>query len=194
MILIIDNYDSFTYNLYQYVGSIDPDVTVVRNDRMTTEQIRESNPSHLIISPGPGFPRQAGISIETVQKLGAEYPILGVCLGHQAIGEAYGGKIVHGPEPVHGKTARARLDPGCPLFAAMPEEIEAGRYHSLVVERESLPKELMITAETEEGLIMAIQHRHYPVFGVQFHPESVLTPEGLKIIENFLAFRKGGEQ
>lgn len=194
MILILDNYDSFTYNLYQYVGSINPDVMVVRNDRITIDKIRELKPAHIIISPGPGFPRQAGISIEVVQRLGAEIPVLGVCLGHQAIGEAYGGRIVHGPEPVHGKTARARLNQSCPLFNKMPENIEVGRYHSLVIERDSLPKELEITAETPDGLIMGIQHRYYPVFGVQFHPESVLTPEGLKIIENFLLYHKEEEK
>ncbi|KUO64030.1 MAG: anthranilate synthase subunit II [Gracilibacter sp. BRH_c7a] len=190
MILIIDNYDSFTYNLYQYVGGINPDVMVVRNDKIDIQGIKTLNPSHLIISPGPGFPQEAGISREVVQELGDKIPILGVCLGHQAIGNAYGARIVHSPQLMHGKTSDIHIATGCPIFHYLPPVITVGRYHSLITERESLPEELVITAETPGGLIMGISHKVYPVFGVQFHPESLLTPNGLKIIENFLLYSK----
>ncbi len=190
MILIIDNYDSFTYNLYQYIGGLDPDVKVIRNDRIDIQGIRSLNPSHIIISPGPGFPDKAGISCEVVRELGGDVPILGVCLGHQAIGHAYGAKIVHSPQLVHGKASDTHIATGCPIFHYMPPIIKVGRYHSLVIERESLPEELVITAETPEGLIMGVAHKDYPVFGVQFHPESLLTPDGIKVIENFLLFKK----
>jgi anthranilate synthase component 2 len=187
MIVMIDNYDSFTYNLYQYVGSINPEIRVVRNDKISVPEIKNLDPTHIIISPGPGFPQDAGICIEAIRELGPEIPILGICLGHQAIGEAFGGTIVHSPLPVHGKTSVAELDPGCVLFKDLPSAIVVGRYHSLVVEQETLPGDLTVTAKTPEGLIMGIAHYHHPVFGVQFHPESVLTPEGFRIIENFLA-------
>ena len=190
MILIIDNYDSFTYNLYQYIGVLNPDVMVIRNDKIDISGIRTLNPSHLIISPGPGFPQEAGISTRVVQELGEEIPILGVCLGHQAIGDAYGAKIVHSPQLVHGKASDTHIATGCPIFHYLPPIIQVGRYHSLVIERESLPGELIITAETSEGLIMGVEHKDYPVFGVQFHPESLLTLNGLKIIENFLVCNK----
>lgn len=189
MILIIDNYDSFTYNLYQYTGSINPDVMVVRNNKLDLDDIRALNPSHIIISPGPGFPQDAGISIQVVKELGSEIPILGVCLGHQAIGEAYGAQIIHAPEPVHGKSSDSHIATGCPVFHYLPPIIKVGRYHSLIVDRDGLPEELVITAESSEGLIMGIAHRHHPVFGVQFHPESLLTADGLKIIENFLLLK-----
>lgn len=190
MILILDNYDSFTYNLYQYIGSINPDVVVIRNDKIDIPGIRTLNPSHIVISPGPGFPSQAGISTTAVRELGSDIPILGVCLGHQAIGEAYGAKIIHSPQPIHGKASDTHIATGCPIFHYLPPIVKVGRYHSLIIKRENLPEELVITAETSEGLIMGVAHSSYPVFGVQFHPESLLTPDGLKIIENFLSYNK----
>jgi len=187
MILLIDNYDSFTYNLYQYAGMINPDVRVIRNDCIDLDGIRALNPSHIMISPGPGFPAEAGISIDVIRMLGSEIPLLGICLGHQAIGEAFGGTVLHAPGgPVHGKRCTIRLDSRCPVFADMPEKMTVGRYHSLVVDRASLPDCLEITAETDDGLIMGLRHRSQPVFGMQFHPESVLTENGLALVGNFL--------
>lgn len=187
MILIIDNYDSFTYNLYQYIGELCRDVRVVRNDALSVAQAAELKPDHIIISPGPGYPADAGVSIELVRKLGSHIPILGVCLGHQGIGEAYGGKVVHAPELLHGKASVIELMPGCRLFEDLPRKITAGRYHSLVVERESLPDVLEVTAVSADGEIMGLKHREYEVFGIQFHPESILTPDGKTILKNFLA-------
>ncbi len=187
MILIIDNYDSFTYNLYQYIGELCGDVRVVRNDALSVAQVAELKPDHVVISPGPGYPADAGISIELVKKLGPHVPILGVCLGHQGIGEAYGGKVVRAPELLHGKASEIELAPGCRLFEGLPRKLTAGRYHSLVVERETLPEVLEITAVSADGEIMGLKHREYEVFGIQFHPESILTPDGKKILENFLA-------
>lgn len=187
MILIIDNYDSFTYNLYQYVGTINPDVRVVRNDKITVKEIAELMPEKLILSPGPGFPSEAGICIELIQKLSARIPLLGVCLGHQAIGEAFGGRIIHAPQIMHGKSDTAEINVSCPVFAGLSKQTEVGRYHSLVIDPETLPKELTVTAKTADGCIMGVRHKSYPVFGIQFHPESVLTPGGEKIIENFLS-------
>ncbi len=186
MILIIDNYDSFTYNLVQYVGSIVPEVKVVRNDQFEMIDIKIWNPSHLIISPGPGRPEDAGKSIEVITQFGSSLPTLGVCLGHQAITAAYGGKVINSPEIVHGKTAEIHHS-GARLFEGIATTFIATRYHSLVSERESLPKELKITAELENGLIMGIEHNRFPVFGVQFHPESIATKNGIQIIENFLS-------
>lgn len=185
MILLLDNYDSFTYNLYQYAGTINPDILVVRNDNITIEEIKVLRPDKIIISPGPGFPQDAGISIAVVRELGAEIPILGICLGHQAVGEAYGGKTVHAPTPVHGKTSIVDLDGSCPLFQGLPLTIEAGRYHSLLLQRETLPRELTVTAQAD-SLVMGVAHKRRPSFGVQFHPESILTPQGKRIIQNFL--------
>lgn len=186
MILIIDNYDSFTYNLYQYVGEITNDIRVFRNDSVTVDEIREMGPSHIIISPGPGFPAAAGISVQAIRELGNSIPILGVCLGHQAIAEAFGGKVVHAARPVHGIASEIELSADCELFYSMPERIMAGRYHSLLVQEESLPVELKVTARTPEGEIMGLKHTNHPVFGIQFHPESILTPLGSRILENFL--------
>lgn len=186
MIIIIDNYDSFTYNLYQYVGELNGDVAVYRNDALTVEQVAAKKPSHIIISPGPGFPAAAGISIEVVRKLGIQIPILGVCLGHQGIGEAYGGRVIHAPELLHGKASDIELLPGYALFKGLPSHITAGRYHSLIVERQTLPEELEITAVAGDGEIMGLKHREYPVYGIQFHPESILTPDGKVILQNFL--------
>ncbi len=192
MIVLIDNYDSFTYNLYQYAGEINPDIKVVRNDKVDVDDIRAMAPSHIIVSPGPGFPQEAGISIEVIRKLGPTIPTLGICLGHQAIGEAFGGKVVHAPcGPVHGKKSDTHIATGCPVFLGLPPVMGVGRYHSLVVERESLPDDLLITAETGDGLIMGLTHRNYPIFGIQFHPESVLTDGGKQIIRNFLAIGQG---
>lgn len=191
MILIIDNYDSFTYNLYQYIGEINPDIEVHRNDKITIDEIRRKKPSHIIISPGPGFPKDAGISTEMIKELGSSIPILGVCLGHQAIGEAFGGKVVHAKELMHGKASEVQIDNKCKLFDSMPERIRVGRYHSLIVQKELLPDILKVTARTDDGEIMGLEHKEYPVYGIQFHPESILTPEGKRILSNFLSIGKG---
>ncbi len=186
MITIIDNYDSFTYNLYQYVGTLCPDIKVYRNDKITVEEVAAENPERIIISPGPCYPSDAGICIELIQKLSGKLPILGVCLGHQSIGEAFGGKIVRAPHLMHGKVDTAKLDTSSKLFAGLEAEEQVGRYHSLIIENDSLPDVLKITATTDDGCIMAVEHRSHPTYGIQFHPESVLTPCGMKIIENFL--------
>ncbi len=185
MIIIIDNYDSFTYNLYQYIGEINENVRVYRNDKITLDEIAELNPTHIVVSPGPGYPQDAGISIDAILSFGKNIPVLGVCLGHQAIGAAFGGNIVHAEQLVHGKAYDINVHGG-KLFTGMPTRIRAGRYHSLVVDRKTIPKDLAITAQTFDGEIMALQHKTLPIYGVQFHPESVLTPDGIKILENFL--------
>lgn len=193
MILLIDNYDSFSYNLVQLLGQIRPDIRVVRNDAVTVHEIRAMKPDHLVLSPGPGYPGSAGILEQAVRELAGELPILGVCLGHQGICEAFGGRIVRAERLMHGKQSRIqRTDLNsaageCPLFYGLPEEFLAARYHSLVAEPASLPEELEAVAEDAEGReIMAVRHRKYPVYGLQFHPESIMTPEGCKILENFL--------
>lgn len=186
MIILIDNYDSFTYNLYQYVGEINPEIEVIRNDKITVEELYKKNPSHIIISPGPGFPADAGESLNIIKELGRSIPILGVCLGHQGIGEAFGGKVVHAKKLMHGKASDIIIKSGCKIFNGLSGRITAGRYHSLIVEKESLPDELKITAESAEGEIMGLKHKDYEVYGIQFHPESVLTPKGKDIIKNFL--------
>lgn len=186
MILIIDNYDSFTFNLYQFVGSINEDVLVRRNDKITVEEIAELKPSHIILSPGPGYPKDAGICEEVLQNLKESFPIMGVCLGHQAIGEVFGGKVAPAPQLVHGKQSKIMIKGKCKLFEGLHESFPAARYHSLVVEKEGLPDELIVAAETEDGEIMAVKHRDYEVYGVQFHPESIMTPDGMQIIKNFL--------
>ena len=187
MIMLIDNYDSFTYNLYQYVGELDPCIEVHRNDRISIEEIEEKRPAHIIISPGPGFPGNAGISVQLVRKLGSRIPILGVCLGHQAIGEAFGGRVVHAGKQMHGKSSEIDINPGCEIFSGLPDRITAARYHSLIVQRDTLPDELEITAVSRENEIMGLKHREYPVFGIQFHPESIMTQHGKEILKNFLA-------
>lgn len=186
MIIMIDNYDSFTYNLYQYIGGLYPDIKVFRNDEITLDEIEKLNPEALIISPGPAFPKDAGISVEAIKRFAPKMPILGVCLGHQSIAEAFGGKIVVAREPLHGKASSIKLDVSSPLFSGLPEKLTAARYHSLIAERESLPDCLSVIAETDDGIIMAIKHKKFDTYGVQFHPESVLTENGMKIIENFL--------
>lgn len=186
MILIIDNYDSFTYNLYQYIGEMNPDIEVYRNDKITIKEIEAKKPSHIIISPGPGYPKEAGISIDLIKELGPKIPILGVCLGHQAIGEAFGGIVTNAKGLMHGKASEVEVVKECRLFGTLPEKITVGRYHSLIVKTEGLPKELKVTASTIDGEIMGLQHIEYPVYGIQFHPESILTPDGKEILKNFL--------
>ena len=186
MILIIDNYDSFTFNLYQFVGSINEDVLVKRNDKITVEEIAKLKPSHIILSPGPGYPKDAGICEEVLQNLKESFPIMGVCLGHQAIGEVFGGTVAPAPQLVHGKQSKIMIKGKCKLFEGLQGSFLAARYHSLVVEKAGLPEELIVTAETEDGEIMAVKHRDHEVYGVQFHPESIMTPDGMQIIKNFL--------
>jgi anthranilate synthase/aminodeoxychorismate synthase-like glutamine amidotransferase len=185
MLLMIDNYDSFTYNLVQYFGELGEDVRVFRNDAITLDQIAELRPRHIVISPGPCTPKEAGISVELIRRFGGEHPILGVCLGHQAIGEAYGGEVVRAARLMHGKTSMIQHD-GRSIFAHLPNPFEATRYHSLIVQRETLPACLEISAETAEGEVMGLRHRDYPIEGVQFHPESILTKSGMDLLRNFL--------
>jgi anthranilate synthase/aminodeoxychorismate synthase-like glutamine amidotransferase len=193
MILIIDNYDSFTYNLVQLVGGLNPDITVVRNDAVTVEEIVALSPSHIILSPGPGYPKDAGICEAAVRSLAGKFPILGVCLGHQAICEVFGAKIAHARKLMHGKKSRIRLDTSSPIFADLPPEIDAARYHSLAAVKNTIPDTLRIIAEDDMGEVMAVSHRDCAVFGLQFHPESVLTPQGETIIGNFLDIREGSK-
>ncbi|MCD8325470.1 MAG: aminodeoxychorismate/anthranilate synthase component II [Lachnospiraceae bacterium] len=186
MILLIDNYDSFSYNLYQFVGTIQPDIRVIRNNEMTLEQIAALTPSHIILSPGPGTPAKAGVCVEVAKTISQNIPTLGVCLGHQSICEAYGATISYAKQLMHGKQSDIRLDTECPLFCGLPEVIRGARYHSLAALPETMPDCLKVTATTTDGEIMAVEHKDYPIYGVQFHPESILTPEGMRIIENFL--------
>jgi len=186
VILLLDNYDSFTYNLAQYLGELGCQVEVHRNDRISVEQIAQRKPERIVISPGPCTPQEAGICVELVQKLAGKIPILGVCLGHQAIGAAFGGKIIRAPKLFHGKTSQIRHD-GSGVFRGLPNPFTATRYHSLIVERKSLPAELQVTAETDDDIIMGMQHRRFPLMGVQFHPESVLTDSGKQLLKNFLS-------
>lgn len=186
MELIIDNYDSFTYNLYQYMGTLNPDIQVIRNDAITVEGIRKLHPDHLILSPGPGRPCDAGVCEPALRELKGEFPILGVCLGHQAIGEVFGGTVTYARQLMHGKQSTVTLDRNSPLFKGLPEQILVGRYHSLAIDPETLPEVLKPTATAEDGEVMAVEHQEYPIYGLQFHPESILTPEGMNIIRNFL--------
>jgi anthranilate synthase/aminodeoxychorismate synthase-like glutamine amidotransferase len=185
MILMIDNYDSFTYNLVQYLGQLGAEVAVYRNDAIGLEEIQDLAPEAIFLSPGPCTPEQAGISVDVVRRFSGTVPILGVCLGHQAIGHAFGAKVVRAGRLMHGKTSPI-LNDGRTLFKGLPNPFAAGRYHSLLVERESLPPCLEVSAETAEGEVMAVRHREYPVEGIQFHPESILTPQGKRILRNFL--------
>lgn len=185
MILLIDNYDSFTYNLYQYISDLGEDVRVSRNDALAASDIAGLRPSHIVISPGPRTPSEAGISMEVISLFGKYVPILGVCLGHQCLGQVFGGNVVRAPELRHGKTSPI-FHGGVGVFRDLPSPFEAARYHSLIVERESLPPDLEITAETSDGLIMGLRHRRYHVEGVQFHPESILTPCGKQLLKNFV--------
>ncbi|MBO7333934.1 MAG: aminodeoxychorismate/anthranilate synthase component II [Lachnospiraceae bacterium] len=186
MILLIDNYDSFSYNLYQLIGEFEPDIKVIRNDELTVDEVKELKPDAIILSPGPGRPEDAGICIETVKKLGSKIPILGVCLGHQAICTAYGAKVGYAKKLMHGKSSMARLDVNSKLFNDCADVIEVARYHSLAADENTIPKELKVTAVTRDGEIMAVEHEEYPVYGLQFHPESILTPAGRDIIRNFI--------
>lgn len=185
MLLVIDNYDSFTYNLVQYLGELGQNIKVFRNDKITVPQIRELKPDYIVISPGPCTPNEAGVSMEIIRELGGEIPILGVCLGHQAIAQALGGQVIRGDYPVHGKTSEILHD-GQTIYKGVTNPFVATRYHSLIVERETLPECLEISAETKDGVVMGIRHREFAVEGVQFHPESILTTEGKKILKNFL--------
>jgi anthranilate synthase/aminodeoxychorismate synthase-like glutamine amidotransferase len=189
MILIIDNYDSFTYNLYQYLGEICPEIEVYRNDAITPQDVLDMGADHLVLSPGPGHPADAGVCVQMIQKLSGRIPILGICLGHQAIGLAFGGTIGYAPAILHGKTSRV-YHTGERVMAGLDPAFEAGRYHSLLVERDGLPEELTVLAQTGDGLIMALAHREHPTYGLQFHPESILTGCGKTILKNFL---KGGQ-
>ena len=186
MILLIDNYDSFSYNLYQYIGELNPDIKVIRNDELSVEEIKALKPEKIIISPGPGRPENAGVIIEVIKKLGKDIPILGVCLGHQAICMAYGAVVTYASKLMHGKQSIAKLDKSCPLFKGLKEEISVARYHSLAADVNTIPEELKITALTGENDVMAVSHKEYPVYGLQFHPESILTPDGKTILSNFL--------
>ena len=186
MLLLIDNYDSFTFNLAQYLGELGQDVKVLRNDAIDVAGIRALAPERIVISPGPGTPDQAGITLAILRELAGATPILGVCLGHQAIGQHYGGKVSRAPEPVHGKPVEVTHD-GRTIFAGLPERFSAGRYHSLIVDRDSMPDCLEISAESPDGLVMGLRHRELPVEGVQFHPESILTDHGKQMLANFLA-------
>ena len=186
MILLIDNYDSFSYNLYQLIGALNPDIKVVRNDELAVPEIEALDPDRIVISPGPGRPEDAGNIIEVARALSGKYPILGVCLGHQAICAAFGGTVTYAKRLMHGKQSDARLDGECPLFQGLPAVVPVARYHSLAADPATLPDCLRITAETPEGEIMAVRHIQYPTYGVQFHPESILTPDGRRMLENFI--------
>ena len=186
MLLIIDNYDSFSYNLYQLIGGIYPDIKVIRNDAMTVGEIRDLCPEAIVISPGPGRPSDAGVSIDVIRELGPEIPILGVCLGHQAICEAYGATVTYARELMHGKQSVATVDPTCKLYRGMTNRIKVARYHSLAADPDTIPECLRITARTDDGEIMGIKHTSYDIYGVQFHPESILTPDGKTILKNFI--------
>jgi anthranilate synthase/aminodeoxychorismate synthase-like glutamine amidotransferase len=188
MILVIDNYDSFTYNIVQYLGELRAEVRVMRNDQITLEQIHALEPERILISPGPCSPREAGLSNEIIRTFGPHLPLLGVCLGHQCIGHTFGGKVIVNYRMMHGKTSPIRHD-GKDLFAGMANPFAATRYHSLVIERSTIPECLTITAETEEGEIMGVKHKQYPIWGVQFHPESILTENGRQILQNFLTLK-----
>lgn len=186
MILLIDNYDSFSYNLYQLIGSVEPDIKVIRNDAHTIEEIEAMKPEAIILSPGPGKPEDAGVCIEVIKYFTGKLPIFGVCLGHQAICEAFGGTVSYAKELMHGKQSKVYQGGISPLFRGLGPEFKAARYHSLAARAEDFPEALKVTAESDDGEIMALEHKEYPVFGVQFHPESVMTPDGKKMIENFM--------
>lgn len=185
MILLIDNYDSFSYNLYQLVGEVEPDIKVIRNDEMTAEQIRDLKPDYIILSPGPGRPEDAGVIIDVVKKI-HDIPILGVCLGHQAICAGFGATVTYAKELMHGKQSNVKFNTECPLFKGCPEIAPVARYHSLAADADTIPEELEITALTTDGEVMAVQHKEYPIYGVQFHPESIMTPNGKQMLKNFI--------
>lgn len=186
MILFIDNYDSFTYNLVQFVGSINPDIKVVRNDELTVEDIKKLNPSHIILSPGPGYPKNAGVCEDVIKQLKGIYPILGVCLGHQAICEVFGAQITRAVKLMHGKKSDIKVDIDCKIFAGLPKVVEGARYHSLIAKRDTIPDALKVIAEDDMGEIMGVKHKDYEIYGLQFHPESILTSHGMQMIKNFI--------
>ncbi|KGK91665.1 anthranilate synthase subunit II [Desulfosporosinus sp. HMP52] len=192
MILLIDNYDSFSYNLYQLIGEINEDIKVVRNDELSVQEVKALKATHIVISPGPGFPAAAGICEEVISQLKETTPILGVCLGHQAICEAFRARIIHAQKVMHGKKSTIHIANGNEIFRGLPPIIEAARYHSLIAEKQTIPDELLVIAEDKNGEIMGVKHRDYEVYGVQFHPESILTPKGKLIIANFLGL--GGRE
>lgn len=186
MILLIDNYDSFSYNLYQFIGELNPDIKVIRNDEMTVDEIRKLNPDRIIISPGPGRPEDAGICTDIVSELGRDIPILGVCLGHQAICCAFGARVTYAKRLMHGKQSDVSFSTKCPLFKNIPDKAPVARYHSLAADETAVPDCLAVTAKTADGEIMAVQHKKYKIYGVQFHPESIMTPNGKQMIYNFI--------
>ncbi len=186
MILLIDNYDSFSYNVFQLIGSINPDIKVIRNDELSVAEILALKPSHIIISPGPGRPCDAGVCEELIREAAGKAPILGICLGHQAICETFGAEITYAKQLMHGKKSRVTLDGASAMFKGLDGELEVARYHSLAASAEGFPEELKITARTPDGEIMAVEHKQFPIFGLQFHPESILTQNGRKMLENFL--------
>ncbi len=186
MILLIDNYDSFSYNLYQLIGEIDSDIKVIRNDEMTMEEIRKLSPDRIILSPGPGRPEDAGIIVEAARTLGKEIPTLGVCLGHQAICMAFGATITYAKELMHGKQSEVEFDNECLIFSDCPKKAPVARYHSLAAQQDTIPDCLKITAVTTDGEVMAVQHKDYPIYGVQFHPESIMTPDGKTMLKSFI--------
>lgn len=187
MILLIDNYDSFSYNLFQFFGTINTNIKVIRNDEMTVEEIQQLAPSHIVLSPGPGYPKDAGVCEEVVEKLQGEIPILGVCLGHQSICEVYGANICHARQLMHGKQSKVTIDTSKAIFAGLPSEIEVARYHSLIADIDTIPEQLEVISTDANNEVMAVKHRNYDVYGLQFHPESILTPDGMTMIRNFLA-------
>ena len=195
MILLVDNYDSFSYNLYQMIGTLNADIRVVRNDALSVDEVAALVPSHIILSPGPGRTEEAGICIELVRQLGASIPLLGVCLGHQAIAAAFGATVTYAQRLMHGKQSLVQFDTDSPLFAGLPKAAPVARYHSLAVAADTLPDALMPVAQTMDGAaeVMALQHADYPIYGVQFHPESIMTPDGAAMLKNFLAVRSDAQ-
>lgn len=186
MTLLIDNYDSFSYNLYQIVGTLDPDILVIRNDEKTVDEIEAFHPDRIILSPGPGRPEEGGIIIQLIQRLGNKIPILGICLGHQAICAAFGASITYARELMHGKQSEVFFETACPLFQGCPQRSPVARYHSLAADPDTIPDCLRITARTADGEIMGVQHKSFPIYGLQFHPESIITPDGTTMIKNFI--------
>lgn len=187
MILLIDNYDSFSYNLYQYVGTINPDIKVIRNDAYTCQEIEAMNPSHILLSPGPGRPSDAGVCEDVIRYFKGKIPMLGVCLGHQAICEVFGATVSYAKELMHGKQSLADLDIDCALFQGLDSRVKVARYHSLAALDEGFPEELQVIAKTDDGEVMAVKHKEYEIYGVQFHPESIMTPDGMQMLQNFFA-------
>jgi len=194
MILLIDNYDSFSYNLYQLIGSMEPDIKVVRNDELTVDEIDCLEPELIVISPGPGRPEDAGVCVDVVRELKGKYPILGICLGHQAICQAFGGTVTYAKRMMHGKQSVIKVDPSDPTFESLPDDIPVARYHSLAAERDTLPKDLIVTATADDGEVMAVMSGDGMVHGLQFHPESIMTPDGKRMMENILRNIREGSQ